>query len=111
MKPKTRTSTLTKLVIFTCFTCLAWVGFEIYHALSKTVPPQVPADILAPLNPELNSEYIDSLKNRLQVAETSLPVSLSPTPTQKETSPSPTVTISPSPISNLSPTPTPETTE
>jgi len=90
MKPKTKTSPLTKLAILTALTTLSWVSFEIYQALSQKAPPNIPPQILAPLNPNLDTQSLDLIKSRIQPDESTLPLS-SPLAT-----PTPLPTASPS---------------
>lgn len=53
------------LLIFTLITLSTWVGFEVYHAYSRPVVPEVLAKHLKVLNPMLNTSVLSALNLRL----------------------------------------------
>lgn len=53
------------LLVFTLITLSTWVGFEVYHAYSKPIVPEVLARQLRVLNPALNTSVLTALSARL----------------------------------------------
>lgn len=67
MKAKKDSQRNLVLSILTLITVIVWVGFEVYHAATKSnVKPEV-RNLLAPVNPKLNTEILDQLKDKKQV--------------------------------------------
>lgn len=53
------------LLVFTLITLSTWVGFEVYHAYSKPIVPEVLARHMRELNPALNTSVLTALNARL----------------------------------------------
>lgn len=65
MKKKTGKPPIVKLLMFTAFTILVWIGFEVYRALTLESDPIVGPEILAPINPTLDQTTLHTLPQRL----------------------------------------------
>jgi hypothetical protein len=50
--------------IFSLLAVGSWVSFDIYRAIVKTTVPKVLQNQLQPLNPEIDSNLVNSLRNR-----------------------------------------------
>lgn len=59
-----KTSPITTLAVLTTFTILAWVVFGAYERFKKTDLSTIPAQVLAPLSPTLDSSVLDSLEKK-----------------------------------------------
>ena len=86
------------LTIITLITVLTWVGFEVWLAATKTTITKVTQEQLAPLNPNVPQEIIESLKNNLTLSEEEMRESVSSPPAlptaETTASPQPTATES-----------------
>ena len=51
------------LTIITLITVLTWVGFEIWLTATKTTITKVTREQMAPINPQINTQVIELLKN------------------------------------------------
>lgn len=93
------------VLILTTITLVFWVFFGVYRVFTKASSPNIPANIMEPLNPNLDKNTLDLLQGRTYFEEGSVPIIpiLTPTP---ETIISPQVTITPTPEESISPTPT-----
>lgn len=92
---------LVKLGIMTAFTTFVWIGFEVYRTFTSQPPPVVPDEVIAPLDPSLDTTTLNSIQGRVffedsQINEIQLSTPSTPQPTG-ETSPTPTATASPTP--------------
>jgi len=56
---------LVQIAILTAITTLVWIGFSVYKALTNTPEPTVSQEVLAPVDPTLNTEILESLDERL----------------------------------------------
>jgi len=78
---------LIKIMFLTLITLLTWVGFEVYGIISQEPNLTNPDEkILAPLDPELDSETLNSLSlrvylNQNQIEDNLLIEPATPTPT------------------------------
>lgn len=68
MKPPKPPKAVT-LAIFTTMTIILWVFFSVYRQLTSPPEAPVPLEILAPLNPELNTQTLEKLPSRLYFSE------------------------------------------
>jgi len=93
------------VLILTTITLVFWVFFSVYRVFTKASPLNVPANIMEPLNPNLDKNTLDLLQGRTYFEEGAVPIIpiLTPTP---ETIISPQVTITPTPEASASATPT-----
>lgn len=53
------------LAIMTTATVVVWVGFSVYQVLSSKPDPNVPKTILEPIRPELETETLAEIGQRL----------------------------------------------
>jgi hypothetical protein len=56
---------LVTLAIMTTVTIISWVAFSVYLALTEKPPPNVPPEILAPVSPEINSNILAEIEERV----------------------------------------------
>lgn len=85
------------VVSLTTITIIFWVFYSLYNVLTKNPPLKVPEDLLAPINPELDTETLDSISERVFFEKEEINIILTPTPTPVETTiptpPTPTTTV------------------
>jgi len=67
------------LTILTLITVLTWVGLAVWSAATKTTINQVTQQQMAPLNPTINKNLIESLKKTSYFSEEEMNVT-NPTP-------------------------------
>jgi len=65
MKTKKQTPFLVKFAILTLITSFVWISFDVYRAFTERPAPTVSAEILAPVNPELDTGLLEKLANRV----------------------------------------------
>lgn len=63
-KKRKKVPSIITIGILTTITVFLWIFFEVYRILSSTPPVDVPPDILAPFSSDLDSETINSLKEK-----------------------------------------------
>ena len=73
------------LAILSLITVLSWIGFEVYRAATESSIPRVTKEMLIPIQPNLDRETIEQLKQSLTFSEEELnslpvPVVIEPTP-------------------------------
>jgi len=111
---KEKNPKLVKISVLTVITVFSWVTLEIYRNIKKEPPLIVPEEITAPLDPKLDTSILFSLKEKLSVDESQLPLiinepSISPTASatvRATASPGPVATESATPSASISPSPT-----
>lgn len=64
MKTKRLSKDILILTILTVITVFTWIGVDVYRTLRRPTPPNIPAELLLPLNPKLETRVIDDLTNR-----------------------------------------------
>ena len=106
MEKNKKTPSLISTLILTTITLVSWVFFSIYRAFVKPQPGVVPPEILEPIDPKLDTDSLNKLKERFYLNEEEV---LEITPPPKTETPSPTAspTITPSPTNEAVPTTTP----
>lgn len=57
---------LDRFLVLTTIAILIWVLFDVYRNYKKELSPSVPTEILAPLDPTLDTVTLNNLKNRLK---------------------------------------------
>lgn len=62
-------SNVTTLAILTVLTLLTWVFVETYQRLSKIEISNIPPGVLAPLEPTIDQEVLNILKNKEQFSD------------------------------------------
>lgn len=85
---KIRAPRLVTVAIMTTITIIFWVFFGVYSVLTTKPPVDVPPEILEPISPELNTEALGKIEQRVFFEEgeiEELVVKVTPKP-----SPSPT---------------------
>lgn len=73
-----KTPTAVTTAVLTLITIFVWTGFEIYRSLTAKPDPEVPAAIVKPLDPTLDTKTLDGLPQRLFLNDDQIN---SPTPT------------------------------
>lgn len=96
------------LSILTLITALSWIGLDVYRALTKSEIPRVLQKQIAPLNPKLDWETIENLRQKETIGEAELKTVVVP---EISPSPEPSPEMSPSPESTIEATPEEEATE
>ncbi|MEK7112802.1 MAG: hypothetical protein AAB875_05755 [Patescibacteria group bacterium] len=87
---KSKTPKLVTLAILTAIVTAFWVFFSVYRVFTNEPPLNVPAEILEPISPTLDSDVIDKIQGRIFFSEGEIGITQiqSPTATGSET-PSP----------------------
>lgn len=92
------------LSILTLVTAFVWIGYEVYHAYTKTTVPQVVTRLIQPLNPTIDQKALDEIREKYQLSskELNIPPITLPSPlsegeeveeeVEEEASPSQTAT-------------------
>lgn len=90
------------IAVFTIVTVLIWIAADIYHiSVSSTIPEDM-KQVIAPFNPNLDTQIFDELKNKKNTSEFS---GSSATSSSFETQPSALPQITPTtPVSTESST-------
>lgn len=91
--------------VATTFTVFVWIVFEVFHNLTFDKPPNIPSNIIAPLNPSLSQKALSELESRIFFSEYKAPIV--DTGAGSSLNPSVTPIPSPTPTVEVSPTPTP----
>ena len=66
---KARTPNIVTLSILSLITIVLWVFFSIYRLIMAKPAPVIPKEILAPINPDLDTRSLEKLNNRLYLDE------------------------------------------
>jgi len=106
MEKNKKTPSLISTLILTTITLVSWVFFSIYRAFVKPQPVVVPPEILEPIDPELDTDSLNKLKERFYLNEEEVP-EITPPPKTETPSPTTSPTITPSPTNEAVPTATP----
>jgi len=69
MKKRSKYPPIVRFLLFTTITVIIWVTFEVYRSLTIEPDPVVPEEILAPLDPTLDSTRLDELQRRVNLSE------------------------------------------
>ena len=93
---KTPTAVIT--AVLTLITIFFWVGFEVYRSFTVKPVPPVPAEVIKPLDPNLDIKTLNSLQQRMVITASTVPLATS--------TPIPSPTIIPLPSASPSATPT-----
>lgn len=64
MKKKKFSKDLLILAILTTITVFTWIGFDVYHAWTKTQIPQVLQEQMVPLDPKLDTKALENLSQK-----------------------------------------------
>lgn len=81
---KPKAPKLITVAILTTITIVTWIFFSVYNVLTKKPPVTVPEEILAPVDPTLNSQALDKLENRIYFEENDVAALPTPTPEEEE---------------------------
>lgn len=100
MKNTIKAPNIVIIGILTLITIVFWVVFSIIRAVQTPQQVNVPADVLNPLTPSLDTQSIDNIEQRLyytsdQIGQTSIII------------PSPSPSASPEATASASPSPSP----
>lgn len=60
------------LIIFTLFTVLTWVTFEVWVSATKSTIPKTTKEQMAALNPKISKEILEFLKTKITLSEEEL---------------------------------------
>ena len=75
---KNKLPSLVSILILTLITSIAWIGFNIYRALTIKPPEVVPEEISRPLNPKLDMDTLNIINSKLYFEDSDVP-EISPT--------------------------------
>ena len=64
MKDKKKLPAVITILILTLITAVFWVFFSAYRSFTDETEPVVPKEVLLPLNPKLDTDTIDKIKER-----------------------------------------------
>lgn len=100
---KSKLPSFVSIVILTAITSIFWVIFGVYRIFSTKPSPKVSDEILEAVDPTLDRETIDKIRNRIFFEESQIPQTVTQTPT-----PAPTEEATPTatPTATASATPT-----
>ncbi len=117
---KLKTPTAVTTAVLTLITIFFWAGFEVYRSLTVKPVPPVPAEIINPITPSLDTKTLNSLNQRIFLTDdqignttgTTAPIStvtptLTPSPIPSS---SPSATIAPIASASATPSTTPTAT-
>jgi len=107
---KAKTPSLVTTAIITTITIFTWIAFGIYRVLTSTPQVNVPPEILTPLSPELDSQAMSRLAERLYFEEGQTGPVLIPQAPEEEVLPSPSATPSASSAVSITPSASPSAT-
>ena len=62
---KTKVPSIVTVAVLTLITSVSWVLFSIYRIFTSKPLPSVPAEILEPISPTLDTKQIDIIETRL----------------------------------------------
>ena len=61
--------TIIQILIISAVTVIAWIGFTIYHTVTKKTLSEIPKEILEPINPTLDQEVLKKIEGRISPTE------------------------------------------
>ena len=70
---KNKLPSIVSIAILTLITCVFWIFFNIYRAFTKVTPLDIPTEIMAEINPNLDTKALDDLENRVYLEENQIP--------------------------------------
>lgn len=56
------------ILILTTITVVMWISLTVYRSWTEKPKPEVPPEVIAPLNPALNLEQIEKVRQKLSPA-------------------------------------------
>lgn len=62
---KRRRPFVVNFLILTVITTLIWVVFDVYRSFTTKPKPDVPSEILAPIDPTLDKDVLDNLSKKV----------------------------------------------
>lgn len=65
MKKTDKLPSFVILLILTAITALFWVSFNIYRVFSAKPPTTVPAEIIKPVNPNIDIDTLELIQKRI----------------------------------------------
>ena len=110
---KRKPPNLVIIAILTTITVVFWVFFSIYRVFTDEPSYDVPAEILEPVSPTLDTSLIDKIESRIFFREGEVVTQIqiaSPTATPTatpEASPTATPTVTPTPTATATASPSP----
>ena len=107
---KRKTPNLVTIAILTTITVVFWGVFSIYRVFTDEPSYNVPAEILEPVSPTLDTGLIDKIESRIFFREGEVAITQIPTATPTSTpeaSPTATPTVTPTPTATATASPSP----
>ncbi len=69
MKNRIKAPATVTIAVLTAITVIFWVGFEVFRLATKKPEVVVPAEIILPLSPTLDSDALSKLQKRVYLNE------------------------------------------
>ena len=112
---KPKAPRLVTIAIITTATIILWIFFEVYRIFTAQLPSTVREELLAPINPVLDTQSLDRIQGRIIFGEEEIPETLVPIAPSVSAPEEATPTPSPTPFEEIEQqqdsTPTPTATE
>ena len=99
-KQAIKTPNLVIIAVLTVITIAFWITFDVFRTLTIKEKPAVPPEILAPLNPTLDSSSLQGLQERIQMTDAEIETIRSKIPGPISILEAPGATPSATPISS-----------
>ena len=112
---KPKAPRLVTIAIISTATIIVWIFFEVYRIFTAQLHPNVPEELLAPINPVLDTQSLDRIQGRIIFGEEEIPETMVPIAPSVSAPEEATPTPSPTPFEEIEQqqdsTPTPTATE
>jgi hypothetical protein len=103
---KNKVPKIVPLFLLTTVTIVIWASFDIYLNFKKSAPAVVPEDIIAAIDPKLDTTTLNSLAGRYYLNDEEIPETIFEPAIASKASPTPKAKISPTPVASGSAQPT-----
>jgi hypothetical protein len=104
---KEKTPYIVPFFILTAATLIFWAFFDIYRNIKKVPPVIVPPEVLAPINPKLDTSTLSELEKRFYIEDSQIE-DTTYVPSNKPTfSSTPNARVTSTPMASASASPTP----
>lgn len=72
MNNKKSTPPIVKFAIFTVITTFVWIGFDVYRAFTRSTPPDIPEEVLRPLDPTIDEGVLGRITETVYLEDTEI---------------------------------------
>lgn len=66
MKKNKKLPSIIILLILTAITAVFWISFSVYRVFTKPKPINIPNEVIAPINPNLDLDTLNEIERRGQ---------------------------------------------